>query len=171
MEIRSKEALAENLAKALDDAVSLPGSRMRIGIDPIVGLVPIIGDVIVTIAGAIILIIARQLNVQWDVQLRMAYNLFKNGFIGAIPFIGDLYSFGFKSHQLNAALLVRSIKRGDDGTCPLRISSLTIRDFLALAVLIGPTIIIVGGASLWFWSHHISLVTILYPSLFQSRTK
>ena len=171
MEIRSKEALAENLAKVLDDAVLLPGSRIRIGIDPVVGLIPIVGDVIATIAGAVILVIARQLHIQWDVQLRMAYNLLKNGLIGAIPFIGDLYSFGFKSHQLNTALLVRSIKRGEDGTCPLTTPPLTVRDVLALGLLLGPILTVVGAASFWFWDHNMSLVTILYPSLYQSRIK
>jgi len=92
VKVRDKEEQAVNLATALDNALSIPGLRTRVGIDPLVGLVPIVGDVIVTIAGAAILIIARQLQVPWDVQLRMSYNLFKNGLIGSVPFVGDAYS-------------------------------------------------------------------------------
>jgi hypothetical protein len=169
MNVREKEAQAESIARILDDAISFPGTHARFGIDPLVGLVPVVGDALVTIAGASVLVMARQLQVPWDVQLRMAYNLLKNGLIGAIPFIGDFYSFIFKSHQLNAALLVRSIKRGDDGHCALITRPLSIMDLLALALLIVPTVILIFAVGLWFWNRDISLVTVLFPPAYQSR--
>lgn len=171
MKVRDKEEQAVNLAKVLDNALSIPGLRTRVGIDPLVGLVPIVGDVIVTIAGAAILIIARQLQVPWDVQLRMSYNLFKNGLIGAVPFVGDAYSFFFKSHQLNAAMLVRSIKRGEDGKCLLQTQPISIVDVAALALLIVPIIVLTLVTAIWFWNRNISLVTLIYPPLYQSRTE
>jgi hypothetical protein len=169
MNVREKEAQAESIARMLDDAISLPGMRSRFGLDPLVGLLPVVGDAIVTIGGASILVMARQLQVSWDVQLRMAYNLLKNGLIGAIPFVGDFYSFTFKSHQLNAALLVRSIKRGDDGQCALITRPLSIVDVSALAVLILPTVALILAVGLWFWNHDVSLVTVLFPPAYQSR--
>jgi hypothetical protein len=169
MNVRQKEAQAESIARILDDAISLPGMRSRFGLDPLVGLLPVVGDVIVTIGGASILVMGRQLQVPWNVQLRMAYNLLKNGLIGAIPFIGDIYSFLFKSHQLNAALLVRSIKRGEDGHCALITRPLSIVDISALALLILPTVALVLVAGMWFWNHDLSLVTLLYPPPYQSR--
>jgi hypothetical protein len=169
MNVREKEAQAEGIARILDNAISLPGVRSRFGLDPLIGVLPVVGDAIVTIAGAAILVMARQLQVSWDVQLRMAYNLLKNGLIGAIPFVGDFYSFGFKSNQLNAALLLRSVKRGEDGQCALATTPLSIMDISALAVLILPTVAVVLAAGLWFWNHDISLVTLLYPPVYQSR--
>ena len=65
---------------------------------------PVVGDVISSAWGAAILVNARQLDVPWSVLTRMAYNQLKNGLIGAVPFVGDLYSFGFRSNALNAAL-------------------------------------------------------------------
>lgn len=169
--VRDKEEQAESLAKVLDNALPIPGLHARVGIDPLVGLFPIVGDVIVTIGGAAILVIARQLRVPWDVQLQMAYNLLKNGLIGAVPFIGDLYSFRFKSHQLNAALLVRSIKRGQDGKCLLQTQPLAMADLTILALMIVPTVALVLAAGIWFWDRNVSLVTLVYPPLYQSRTE
>ena len=88
MNVRDKEVQAETIARVLDNAMALPGLRPKVGLDPVVGLFPIVGDTMATIGGAAILVMARQLQVPWDVQLRMAYNLFKNGLIGAIPLIG-----------------------------------------------------------------------------------
>jgi hypothetical protein len=169
MNVREKEAQAESIARLLDDAISLPGMRSRFGIDPLLGLVPVVGDAIVTMGGATILVMARQLQVPRDVQLRMAYNLFKNGLIGAIPFIGDFYSFIFKSHQLNAALLVRSIKHGEDGQCALTIRPLSLVDVAALTVVILPAVVLILAVGLWFWNHDVSLVTVLFPPAYQSR--
>jgi Domain of unknown function (DUF4112) len=169
MMIREKEAQAESVARVLDNAISLPGFRSRFGIDPLVGLCPLVGDTIVTISGASILVMARQLQVPWDVQLRMAYNLLKNGLIGAIPLIGDFYSFLFKSHQLNAALLVRTLKRGDHGQCILLTTRLSLRDFTALVLLILPTVLLVLAAGVWFWNHDVSLMKLLYPTPYNSR--
>jgi Domain of unknown function (DUF4112) len=171
MKVRDKEGQAEGLAKILDNALSIPGFHARVGIDPLIGLFPIVGDVIVTIGGAAILVFARQLQVPWDIQLRMAYNLFKNGLVGAVPFIGDLYSFRFKCHQLNAALLVRSVKRGEDGKCLLQTQPLTMADMMTLALLIVPTILLVLATGIWFWDRNVSLLTLLYPPLYQSRTE
>ncbi len=169
MNVRDKEVQAETIARVLDNAMALPGLRPKIGLDPVVGLFPIVGDTMATIGGAAILVMARQLQVPWDVQLRMAYNLFKNGLIGTIPLLGDFYSFVFKSHQLNAALLVRSIKHGDDGHCDLLTKPLSLRDITALALLLLPTILLVSAAGVWFWHHDISLLRLLYPTPYQSR--
>ena len=169
MNVRDKEVQAETIALVLDNALALPGLRPRVGLDPVVGLLPIVGDTMATIGGAAILVMARQLQVPWDVQLRMAYNLLKNGLIGSIPLLGDFYSFVFKSHQLNAALLVRSVKHGEDGHCDMATKPLSMGDIMALALLLLPTILLVSAAGVWFWTHHISLVDVLYPTPYQSR--
>ena len=153
----------------LDDAMALPGIRPRVGLDPIVGLLPVVGDTMATIGGATILVMARQLQVPWGVQVLMAYNLLKNGLIGSIPLIGDFYSFIFKSHQLNAALLVRSIKHGDDGECALETKRLSFTDLAALALLLLPTIVLVSVVGVWLWNHEFSLLTFIYPTPYQSR--
>jgi hypothetical protein len=170
VEVRSKELQAEHLAHLLDDVLHLPGTRIRIGIDPLLGLIPVVGDVIATVGGAVILVIARQLHVPWTVLGQMAYNLLKNGLLGAIPFAGDAYSFHFKSNSVNTALCLRAVKRGEEGTCFRTTKPLTIQDVAGLAVLTLPIIALVGFVSLWFWAHHISYFNFLFPPIYQSRT-
>ena len=101
--VRSKEQQAELIAHVLDDAIRLPGTAIRFGADPIVGLIPVIGDVLAVLSGVPILLIARQLRVPSNDLIRMAYHQLLNGVIGAIPVVGDFYSFGFKSHAKNSA--------------------------------------------------------------------
>lgn len=167
--VRTKEQQAEDLAHILDDIFHMPGTSKRIGIDPLLGLVPIVGDAMATTLGARILIIARQLNVPWHIMANMAFNQFKNGLIGVVPLVGDLYSFGFKSNAKNAALLLRAGKYGKAGTRSLTTRPLTIQDVLGLTMLILPTLGLVAFASVWFWNHNISPVSLFFPTPYLSR--
>lgn len=161
--VRTKEEQAKTLAHVLDDMIILPGSHFRMGVDPLLGLVPVIGDTFATLLGGAILVSARQLDVPWAVVARMAVNQWKNGLLGAIPFVGDAYSFYFKSNAVNAALLLRTIKGGKEGHCPLTTRPLTVYDLAGLAILIVPVIVLITALSSWFWNHNISYVSLLFP--------
>lgn len=151
----------------LDDVLHLPGIRMRMGVDPLLGLMPVVGDAIATVGGAAILVMARQLHVPWSLLVQMAYNLFKNGLFGSVPFAGDAYSFYFKSNAVNTALILRAVKHGEEDSCPLTTHPLTIQDVIGLAMLILPTIALVTYVSCWFWDHNISYLSILFPNFYQ----
>lgn len=105
-----REALrqaAEILAKILDTAIRIPGTNLTIGLDPLIGLIPGIGDAIANLIGSTMLVLASQLQVPRIVLARMSLNLLLNGVIGAVPVVGDLFSVWFRSHARNAALLNR----------------------------------------------------------------
>jgi hypothetical protein len=127
------------------------------------------GDAIATLLGIMILVIARQLHVPWRIVAQMGWNQLKNGLIGAIPFIGDAYSFHFKSNAVNTALMLRSVKHGDDGTCSLTLHSITVQDVVGLAALILPTMALVSFMSIWFWDHNISYLSLFFPATYNSR--
>lgn len=91
----------------------------------------------------------------------MAYNLFKNGLFGSVPFAGDAYSFYFKSNAVNTTLILRAVKHGEEDSCPLTTHPLTIQDVIGLPILILPTIALVTYVSFWFWDHTISYLSIL----------
>lgn|SRR5574341_1580954 len=165
--VRSKELQAERLAHMLDDVLHVPGTSMRLGVDPLLGLLPVLGDAVATVGGAVLLVMARQLHVPWSVVARMANNLFKNGLLGSVPVVGDAYSFYFKSNAVNAALLLRAVKHGEAGMCSLTTRPLTIQDLLGLAALILPTIALVAFVSIWFWEQNISLLFILFPHFYR----
>jgi len=101
-------AAAELLAKLLDTMIPIPGTRFRIGLDPLIGLLPGIGDAIANLLGSVILIMAARLGVPRIVLARMSLNVLLNGVIGAIPGIGDLYSAWFRSNVRNVDLLLRA---------------------------------------------------------------
>ena len=101
-------ATAEFLAKILDTTVKIPGTPFYVGLDPLLGLIPGIGDMIANLIGTVILILAARLRVPQIVIARMSLNLLINGTIGAVPILGDLFSIWFRSHARNAELLRRA---------------------------------------------------------------
>lgn len=167
--VRAKERQVELLAHWLDDVVRLPGTRLRMGIDPLLGLVPLVGDVLATLLGAALLVMARQLGVPWRVVRSMSLNQLKNGLFGAVPFVGDAYSFHYKSNAINAALLLRAVKRGADGQCPLTARGITFRDVAGLTALLVPMLAVIGLVSAWFWIHNISYLSLFFPELYTKR--
>lgn len=167
--VRTKEQQAEAIAHLLDDFVRLPGTSVRMGADPLLGLIPVVGDAVTTLLGSALLVIARQLNLPWHDVASMAFNQLKNGLFGAVPFVGDLYSFRLKSNAVNAALLIRAVKRGEHGSCPLTTHRLTVLDVTGLAALLVPTIALAGFVSFWFWKHDISYVSLFFPAPYNSR--
>ena len=96
---------ARFLADLLDQRFTIPGTSIRIGLDPILGLIPGIGDALANIVGSAILVIAAQLNVPKIVLVRMGLNVAANALIGAIPVFGDVFSIWFRSNVKNAELL------------------------------------------------------------------
>ena len=104
-----KFRFARFLAELLDQRFTIPGTSIRIGLDPILGLIPGIGDGLANIAGATILLIAAQYRLPKIVILRMGINIALNAMIGAVPIFGDIFSIGFRSNVKNVQLLERYI--------------------------------------------------------------
>lgn len=93
------------LADLLDQRFTIPGTSIRIGLDPILGLIPGIGDALANITGSAILLIAAQFHLPKIVLLRMGLNVALNAIIGAVPVFGDIFSIWFRSNVKNAQLL------------------------------------------------------------------
>jgi hypothetical protein len=167
--VRITEARAEWIAHMLDEALHIPGSRIKLGLDPLIGIIPIVGDVIVTACGAPILILARRLRVPLPALLTMALRLLTNGVVGSVPVFGDAFSFLYKSHAKNVATLLRSVKQGTGGSCALAPEPVGYGEAAVTLLLIGPIVAVVGLASLWFWQQDVSFVTLLFPTPYQSR--
>jgi len=109
-------AIADILAKVLDASIKIPGTSWLIGLDPLLGLIPGIGDVIANLIGTVILGIATRLQLPRIVLARMSLNLLINGTIGAVPIVGDLFSVWFRSHARNAVLLREAVLKPDRET-------------------------------------------------------
>lgn len=100
------EALRK-VAKVLDSAFVVPGTSYRVGLDPILGLVPGLGDLVSPFFTIGILWQARELALPRIVQLRMIFNVAIDSLVGAVPVLGDLFDFAWKANTMNLALLER----------------------------------------------------------------
>ena len=96
----------------LDSAFRVPGTQLTFGLDPILGLIPGIGDFTTPLFAALLLVHAVRLRLPRIVQLRMLFNAIIDFGIGAIPVVGDLFDFGWKANVRNLALLERHARPG-----------------------------------------------------------
>ena len=110
--------IAKFLAELLDQRFTIPGTSIRIGLDPIIGLIPGIGDTLANLAGSAILVIAAQLHLPKIVLLRMGWNIALNTLIGSIPVLGDVFSIWFRSNVKNVQLLERYATRQNRSVAP-----------------------------------------------------
>jgi hypothetical protein len=92
------------VARLMDSAFVVPGTKIRFGLDPIIGLLPGIGDG-TTALTSLLLLIKSAAHVPRVVLARMALNIVMNTTLGAVPVIGDAFSFWFKSNERNYDLL------------------------------------------------------------------
>lgn len=106
-------ARVELIAKVMDSIVTLPGTNVRIGLDALIGLVPVIGDVVSQAVSSYIIWEARNLGVSRLTLARMAGNSLIDMAIGAVPFLGDAFDVAFRANLKNLALLKAELeKRG-----------------------------------------------------------
>lgn len=97
----------ERLGGWLDDRFRIPGTRFRVGLDGLLGLVPGVGDAATGLLGAYIVGRVWQAGVPKHVLLRMGGNVLLDTLLGSIPLVGDLFDFGFKANRRNIDLLLR----------------------------------------------------------------
>ncbi len=100
-------AALRKIAELLDTAFVVPGTSYRIGLDPILGLIPGLGDLVSPLFTIAILWQARDLRVPRVVQLRMMVNVAIDALLGAVPVAGDLFDVAWKANVRNLALLER----------------------------------------------------------------
>jgi hypothetical protein len=93
------------VAQLLDSAFAVPGTSYRVGFDPILGLVPGLGDLVSPLFTIGILWQARDVGLPRVVQLRMIFNVAIDSLLGVVPVVGDLFDFAWKSNTMNLALL------------------------------------------------------------------
>ncbi len=143
---------SKQLARVLDTFVRIPGTRMKIGIDPILGLIPGIGDALAAGLGGIILIQAMESGAPRLLVFRMAGNLMTNATLGAIPLVGDLFSVWFHSNSRNYTLLKSWQETGKPGRAPLKKGWIVVGCLLFLLVIVGLGWLAFWGlGALWHW--------------------
>lgn len=97
-------------SRLLDTAFRVPFTPFRIGWDPIIGLIPGLGDAIDTAMSAYLLFLAARFQLPRNVFGWMVFNIALEGVVGAIPLIGDLFDAYYKSNMRNLALLEQHLQ-------------------------------------------------------------
>ena len=99
------EQSLEQVSRWMDGLFRIPGTGWRFGLDALVGLIPGLGDTATTAVSFYILAAGVRYRVPKVTLLRMALNIAVDYLLGAVPVLGDLFDFAWKSNQKNVALL------------------------------------------------------------------
>ena len=101
-----------HIAHLMDSRFRLPGTRFRFGLDPLLGLLPIVGDLSTTVVSLALLLTMLRHGASGVLVVRMALNIFLDTVVGGIPILGSVFDVAYKSNERNVALLRRHYAEG-----------------------------------------------------------
>ena len=137
------------MSRLLDNAIPIPGTKIRFGLDPILGLLPGGGDTVTGGLSAYIVVEAARMGLPREVLWKMVGNILLDSFAGTIPVLGDLFDVGWKSNVKNIELLDKHLDIAE--------TSKSDRLFLIGLILL-LTLIVLGFAAItvftvtWLWN-------------------
>jgi hypothetical protein len=143
IEVATRARNVRVLARLLDSAIPIPGTSWKVGFDPIVGLIPGIGDLISAVVSGYIILEAARAEIPTLTLAKMLGNVGIDTLFGAVPALGDVFDAAWKSNTRNVALLERHLAVA---VAPVREKRRVVsRTILALIVLV-----LIVGAGLAF---------------------
>ncbi len=110
-DVEAALARVNAVARMMDSLFAVPGTRLRLGLDSIIGLVPVVGDVLGQAVAAYLIWEARQLGVSKLTLWRMVGNTLVDTVVGAVPVVGDVFDVAFKANMKNLRLLQRHLEK------------------------------------------------------------
>jgi len=113
---RAAEQRIGRVTRVLDELVAVPGTPVKVGLDPVIGLIPVVGDAVAAGVGAWVIAEAARFGIPRLVLGRMVLNLLLDLGVGAIPILGDVYDLFFRSNSRNLALFRRHALDPDAST-------------------------------------------------------
>lgn len=139
------------ISKLLDNAIAVPGTNWKIGFDPIVGLIPGIGDLVGALLSGYIVVEAARAEVPTLTLARMLANIGIDTLVGAVPAFGDLFDAAWKANTKNVALLERHLTRAAPVSGKRGVSAAMILAVIALIVILaaGLALGILAARLLW----------------------
>lgn len=109
----------EAMEQLLEGMFVIPGTRQRVGLDVILDLLPVVGDLVGTAMGAWLVWEARNLGMSKWQMARMAGNVGVDTLLGAIPFVGAIPDFFFRSNTRNLRIVRRHLDRHHPATATI----------------------------------------------------
>jgi Domain of unknown function (DUF4112) len=109
-------ARVEAMEKLLERSFHVPGTKIPVGLDSIVGLVPVLGDIVTAVMGAYMVWEARNLGMSKWQLMRMTANVGVDTALGAIPLVGDAFDFIWRSNSKNLRIIKKHLDKHHPGT-------------------------------------------------------
>jgi hypothetical protein len=136
----------------LDSSIPIPGTKWKIGFDPIVGLIPGIGDVIGAVLSGYIILEAVRMEVPTFTLARMLVNVGIDTVLGAVPAVGDVFDAAWKSNMMNVALLERHLTAtGDAPRKRHNVLGLMVLAVVVLVLILGTGLVLGIFAARLLW--------------------
>ncbi|MBI2683287.1 MAG: DUF4112 domain-containing protein [Acidobacteriales bacterium] len=140
---RVPDEFLELLVRILDDMFAIPGTRLRFGLDPVLGLIPGLGDVAASLFSFLVVFAAWERRVPKVTMARMIVNIAIDSVVGAVPVAGDVFDVAWKSNRRNYDLL----RRMDTA----RTRRHEIKDWLFLGACLFVVMVIVAAPLVVIW--------------------
>ena len=125
-EARLDDASLETLTRLLDDVFRIPGTNIRFGIDPLIGLIPGIGDLITSVASFLIIFAGWQRGLPRVTITRMVANVAMDTLVGSVPVLGDMFDAAWKNLQLLQRPATESSRRKNTFTDALFLGAIAL---------------------------------------------
>jgi hypothetical protein len=133
----------QQMSHILDKAIAIPGSNIRVGLDPIIGLLPGGGDVITGLLSVYIVFEGARMGLPAPTLGRMGFNIVLDVLSGMVPVLGDLFDVGWKANSQNVALIEKHVAAPEPSRTADKVFA-----FLVIAALIA---LVIGVATLSVW--------------------
>ena len=137
------------IAHLMDSQFQLPGTSFRFGLDPLLGLLPIVGDLSTTAVSVALLFTMLRHGASGAVVVRMALNILIDTTLGGIPILGNVFDFAYKSNERNVALLRRHYADGQHAGSGRGLVVVLLLGFMLVSVLVAW-----GSVALLRWVWH-----------------
>jgi hypothetical protein len=138
-----------SLAWLLDSSIPIPGTRLTVGLDALIGLFPILGDLIGVLLSSYILGEAARLGAPRVLLMRMAFNIGIEGVVGIVPLAGDVFDAAWKANQRNVRVLDAWIERPEKAERSSRLFGIAIvAGVVLILALLGALAFLLAR---WIW--------------------
>ncbi len=133
----------QRMSHVLDKAIAIPGSDIRVGLDPILGLLPGGGDVVTGLLSVYIVFEAAKMGLPAPTLGRMGFNILLDVLSGTVPVLGDIFDVGWKANSQNVALIEKHVA----APTPSRAADKA----FSILVITGLIALVIGMAALSVW--------------------
>jgi hypothetical protein len=140
------------IARLFDDLVPIPGTKLRFGLDSLIGLLPGGGDLIGGAVSAYAIVVAARLGAPASVIVRMGMNIVIDTVVGAVPVLGDAFDVTWRANRKNVELLERYIG------APVKTRRSSVAVVIGVLVAVATVIIAVAAGTVWLFTkllHHV----------------